>query len=81
MDDRAWFAPKRFGIGIGMPVRWQGWALLVLFMAVAIGADRLLVPDHWRTYWAVLAVDAAIFGVVAVPRTRGGWRWRWGRGG
>lgn len=26
--DGAWFAPKRYGYGTGLPIAWQGWTLL-----------------------------------------------------
>ncbi|WP_243403462.1 MULTISPECIES: hypothetical protein [Bacteria] len=40
-DDDAWFAPKRFGYGAGLPIAWQGWAVLVAYLAVVIGVSRL----------------------------------------
>ena len=29
MSDGDWFAPKRFGYGAGLPIAWQGWALII----------------------------------------------------
>ena len=40
MDDNdppAWFAPKRYGYGAGLPISWQGWALTCAFVLVAVG--------------------------------------------
>ena len=31
-NDAAWFAQKRFGYGAGLPLTWQGWALLGGYM-------------------------------------------------
>jgi hypothetical protein len=28
-----WLASKRFGYGAGLPVAWQGWALLLGYLA------------------------------------------------
>ena len=35
-DGPEWFAPKRFGYGSGLPISWQGWAITVAFMAIAV---------------------------------------------
>ena len=78
MDDEAWFAPRRYGLGAGWPIRWQGWLLTVLAVGVGYGAGVLLVPGHRLAFAAVIAVDAVVFGWMAKRRTRGGWRWRWG---
>ena len=35
MSDRPeWFAPKRYGLGAGLPIAWQGWAVLAVFIAI-----------------------------------------------
>ena len=33
-----WFAPKRYGYGTGLPIAWQGWALLAAYGAGIAGA-------------------------------------------
>ena len=76
MDDRnVWFEPKRFGYGSGLPVRWQGWALLagVIGIGCALGAmhDR-------RVGIPLLVLDVGVFCVLCARHTRGGWRWRSG---
>jgi hypothetical protein len=81
-DGDAWFAPKHFGYGAGLPIRWQGWAVLALCLAVAGGAALLLPPpDHPVGFGLIVAADAAVFSAIAARRTRGGWRWRWWSGG
>jgi hypothetical protein len=76
-DGPAWFAPKRYGFGSGLPISWQGWLLTIGFMvaAIAVGSsfgDRPLVAV------AILAPLTIAFLVIAVRTTKGGWRWRWG---
>ena len=44
-DDGAWFAPKRFGYGAGLPIAWQGWALLAGYIAVMLAPTPLLEWD------------------------------------
>jgi len=78
MNDRPeWFAPKRYGIGAGLPIAWQGWALIGAYAGV-IGLALLIFGN--RNAMAISLVGPATIGllVVTVRTTRGGWRWRWG---
>ena len=77
-DGPEWFAPKRFGFGAGLPVAWQGWALLISYGAIVIGilsafAHRPLVIA------AILVPVTLLLMLVSARTTRGGWRWRWGK--
>jgi hypothetical protein len=74
-DDRAWFAPKRYGYGSGLPVRWQGWVVLALFVLVVITA-ALTLKGVERI--AVFAIAILLFTAICAVKTRGGWKWRWG---
>ena len=76
-DQPEWFAPKRYGYGAGLPITWQGWAVLGIYMAVIFGAAWLLKPRPLAILASV--VPATIVLVLITARTtRGGWRWRWG---
>lgn len=71
-----WFAPKLYGYG-ATPVRWQGWALLAIFAALAIGVVRLGVEDN-RVLFALLAPLIVSFVMICHAKTDGEWKWRWG---
>jgi hypothetical protein len=77
-DDGAWFAAKRYGYGAGLPIRWQGWALLLGFLAAILLMARLLAPRHPLIFIAVSLTLTAGLVLVTALHTRGGWRWRWG---
>lgn len=77
MADRssaAWFAAKRYGYGASLPIRWQGWAATLLFVALFIAAGRMLTGSP---RWIAMAACLAAFLIVAAAKTEGGWRWRW----
>lgn len=80
-DHRAWFAPKRYGYGAGLPVTWQGWALLASYCGL-LGGIRLL--DHAGTEGAraaaavLFVLVTGVFLLIVARHTRGGWKWRWG---
>lgn len=75
-SSRPWFAAKTYGYGAGLPIAWQGWLALAVFVIGAAGAPFVL-GGVWLAL-AYVALTAALI-AVAARRTRGGWRWRWGR--
>ena len=77
MNDRNWFAPKRYGLGAGLPIAWQGWAVLALFALVVGAAFLLFGPDDPKALAIVIPAVLALL-IVTARTTRGGWRWRWG---
>jgi hypothetical protein len=77
-DDRPeWFAPKRYGFGSGMPISWQGWAITITFVALAI-LIAFNFGDRPLLVFAALAPLTVVLIVICAKTTRGGWRWRWG---
>ena len=72
-----WFAPKRYGWGSGPPIAWQGWLILLVYLAIVIGATQFLARNAWAM-GSVIATATLLFVVVVMKTTRGGWRWRWG---
>jgi len=81
-EARYWFAPKRYGLGTGLPIRWQGWAVYSAY-AAALGLSGLIDKAEFSGDHAVamaLFVLATTALLLIVPgRTRGGWKWRWGK--
>jgi hypothetical protein len=69
---KAWFA-KAYGCGAGLPLSWEGWVVLLMFLVGVAAASVLLHGLARAVCLAVLVV------AIAAPRTEGGWRWRWGR--
>jgi hypothetical protein len=76
-DGPEWFAPKRYGYGTGLPITWQGWAVMLGYTIVLIAAAALFRHQPVRLIAALAPVTIA-FLVICARTTRGGWRWRWG---
>jgi hypothetical protein len=72
-----WFAPKRYGYGAGLPITWQGWALLIGLAAYVVLVGFAM-GDRPETVVAAIALPLIGYLVIASRTTRGGWRWRWG---
>jgi hypothetical protein len=73
--DKPWFAAKRFGIGSGWPIAWQGWVAAGLFLVGLFGAALFV---NWPLNILLEAIVVIAFFVVNAAKTQGGWRWRWG---
>lgn len=76
-DDSDWFAAKRYGIGSGLPIRWQGWAVLIGYFAL-LGLSSLLISRSIAGYISVVVMLTVALMVICARTTKGGWRWRWG---
>ena len=77
-SDEAWWAPKRYGYGAGLPIAWQGWAITLAYcIAVTLSAWLILPRSIFAFVAIVLAATAAVI-IICARKTRGGWRWRWG---
>ena len=76
-DGPEWFAPRRFGLGSGLPIAWQGWAVLGVYAAL-LALTVALLGRHNLVSLAIILPATAILFLVCARTTRGGWRWRWG---
>lgn len=76
-DGPEWFAAKRYGYGAGLPIAWQGWAILIAFLLLIAVALWLFGADDPRGL-AIVVPATVVLILVAARTTRGGWRWRWG---
>jgi hypothetical protein len=77
-DKSYWFPAKRYGWGWGVPLCWQGWAVLAAYLAVivAAGAD-LAAKGHMAAFNG--AVVIATIALIAICWIKGEPpRWRWG---
>jgi hypothetical protein len=73
-----WFAVKRRGWGWGLPVRWQGWAVLALYFGSMYCAIRYFPPRASVVgflLWLFIASALLIAVVVWKGERPLGWRW------
>ena len=72
-----WFDSKRYGLGAGLPIAWQGWVLTLAYVAAVLGTAFAFAQKPLIVLSIVLPLTA-LFLLIAARTTRGGWRWRWG---
>ena len=79
IDKKIWFRAKRYGWGWGLPCCWQGWVVMVGYIALIV-AEAIVwggKPDglwYWIGYVAGLTVLLVVICAVKGERPR----WRWG---
>jgi hypothetical protein len=74
--DDAWFLPKTVGYGSGLPIAWQGWAVLIGYCGVVTALAVTLAARHQALFLGLTALATLVLCVIAARHTRGGWRWR-----
>lgn len=74
-----WFRAKRYGWGWGLPTRWQGWAVLLVYFALIGATVHFAPPDHHlAAFFSLIALYSVV--LVAVCWLKGEPpRWRWGK--
>jgi hypothetical protein len=75
-----WFGVKRYGYGWGLPVRWQGWAVLAAYLVLLYAGTSYFKPrrDVLSLFVFFVVLSAALVAIIAVKGEQP-LRWRWGK--
>ena len=79
LKENYWFSAKKYGYGWGLPARWQGWLVLIAYVAAMIVA-----LGWWHGSPQVRTFVPSAVGLTAVFMLICWWkgeppRWRWGK--
>lgn len=76
---RYWFPAKKYGWGWGLPLTWQGWAVLIAFMLLLLGGTIVISPavSPVKHLLYVTVLSAALVGICYAKGEPP--KWRWGR--
>jgi hypothetical protein len=78
---RYWFRAKRYGLGWGLPLTWQGWVFLFSWMLILPLGIRFLTPDRSPMRWAFVAAMVVLLVVICYWKGEpSGRRWNSGDG-
>ena len=77
-SEDAWWAPKRYGYGAGLPIAWQGWVVTLIYCVAITLSAWLILPRSIFAFVAIVLSATAALIIICARKTRGGWRWRWG---
>jgi hypothetical protein len=74
----AWFPAKRYGWGWGLPRKWQGWVVLLVYLAIIVLVILRFPPAQGvGTFLGMVLVATFLFGLVCWWKGETP-RWRWG---
>ncbi|MFD1766191.1 hypothetical protein ACFSAG_04960 [Sphingorhabdus buctiana] len=76
-DKQPWFRAKRYGYGAGLPMKWQGWVLMLAHIALIMGLG-ISIGDRPEVALPLLLLAGFAPLPIYAAKTEGGWRWRWG---
>lgn len=78
-DKSYWFPAKRYGWGWGVPLCWQGWAVLATYLSVIVVAGAELAAKGHMTAFngAVVITTIALIAICWIKGEPP--RWRWGK--
>lgn len=76
-DRSYWFPAKRYGWGWSLPVTWQGWAVLLGYLALVVGGGFYLLPRAGDFLFAgyVAALSVALVAICWWKGEPPSWRW------
>ncbi len=72
-----WFPAKKYGWGWGLPITWQGWVVLLVFLVLLVTGAMVFSPAKERTMFILYtaAISAVLVGVCYAKGEPPGWRW------
>ena len=73
-----WFPAKRYGIGWGPPARWEGWAVLLGYMALVLTVALAFPPEATPRDFMVGMASLTIALILVCWWKGEPTRWRWG---
>jgi hypothetical protein len=82
MNDKPafWVPVKRYGWGWGLPVRWQGWVVLIAYLAsMYAGIDYFRSQRNMAGLLVYLAILTVVLIAIVVAKGERPAAWRWGK--
>lgn len=73
-----WFPAKRYGWGWGPPVKWQGWAAVLVYVGALLAIAFRFPPSQEMPLFFGLTLAATVLLVLLCWWKGETPRWRWG---
>jgi hypothetical protein len=78
-DKESWFPAPKYGFGWGLPVCWQGWAVLLSYFLLIAGGCVFMSRSatHFPIFIAFVTLVTGVFIFICWVKGEK-LRWRWG---
>lgn len=74
-----WFPAKRYGWGWGLPTAWQGWVVLLVYVAIVVLLIWRVPPhSHPSSFVGLVVVASLLLGLVCWLKGEPP-SWHWGK--
>ncbi len=73
--EEAWFRAKTYGWGWGLPSRWQGWVVMIGFVAALIGGTPLVKESPLLYVAYSIFLSGVLIAICYWKGEKPGWRW------
>ncbi len=73
--DKAWFPAKTYGWGWGLPSRWQGWVVMVAFVAALVAGAPLVKKAPLLYLCYTIALTAVLVTIAYWKGEKPHWSW------
>jgi hypothetical protein len=73
-----WFPAKRYGWGWSLPSAWQGWVVLVAYLALVLGGIPFVHASNGSLVYAIYVAVLTVALIAICWLTGEPPRWRWG---
>jgi lipoprotein signal peptidase len=73
-----WFPAKKYGIGWGFPVTWQGWVVSLSYLLIVLGGSFILTdtPRSKMLFLSFIFILTFLFVYICIKRGEK-FKWRW----
>jgi hypothetical protein len=75
--DKAWFAAKKYGYGWGLPLRWQGWIVLLVYCVVIVAIGIGVAARSPISFVVCAGLVSGAFVAICFWKGEPA-KWRWG---
>jgi (2Fe-2S) ferredoxin len=76
---KIWFPAKTFGWGWGPPCSWQGWVVLLIYIALLASASWLMPLNESPALYTACVIGLTIVLIIICIWKGGRPRWHWGK--
>jgi hypothetical protein len=77
-NSKYWFPAKRYGWGWGPPRTWQGWTVLIAYLALVLGGIPFLQATRGSAVYFIYLLALTVLLILVCWLKGEPPRWRWG---
>ncbi|HFD32929.1 MAG TPA: hypothetical protein ENJ28_09530 [Gammaproteobacteria bacterium] len=74
-----WFPAKKYGIGWGLPITWQGWLVLLMYVALSILGTVYLGNNGYSIFIPFYIILLTSLLILVCWKKGEKLSWRWGK--